>query len=84
MPKLRSQPKPFALDGNPKLLSKAQVLALLGVSANSLWRWCRAGKFPKGKMLGTQVRWLSTEVEAFVATLPSQRLKPLDREDGGR
>jgi excisionase family DNA binding protein len=76
MPKLRPQPKPFALDGNPKLLTKKQVLSLLNISANSLWRWVRAGRFPAGRMLGTQVRWDSREVEAFVASLPSQRLKP--------
>jgi predicted DNA-binding transcriptional regulator AlpA len=77
VPKLRSpQAKPFVLDGNPKLLAKRQVLELLGCSANSLWRWVRAGRFPKGKMLGSKTVWLSTEVEAFVAGLPSQRLKP--------
>ena len=81
MPKPRPQAKPFTLDGTPQLLSKKQVLSLLGISANSLWRWTRSGAFPKGKMLGTQVRWLSTEVEVYIAGLPSQRLKPPEADD---
>jgi predicted DNA-binding transcriptional regulator AlpA len=80
MPKLHPQPKPFQLDGTPKLLSKKQVLSLLGISANSLWRWTRSGRFPRAKVLSNQmVRWDSREVEAFIAALPSQRLKPPER-----
>jgi predicted DNA-binding transcriptional regulator AlpA len=60
-----------------RLLSKAEVLALTGVSYPTIWTWMRTGMFPRSRMIngsnGKSV-WLSTEIEEWLAGL---RLRPL-------
>ncbi len=58
-----------------RLLGKDEVCAIAGVTPQSIWNWQRAGKFPRGRVVGGQTRWLSTEVEAWLAELPVRRLK---------
>jgi predicted DNA-binding transcriptional regulator AlpA len=61
-----------------RLLSKSQVLALVPVSGPCLWAMMRRGEFPRSRRLGAgsnRVAWLESEVLAWIAALPVQRLK---------
>jgi len=48
----------------PELLTRAELLALLRVSAPTLKRWVRAGAFPAPLKLGPNcLRWRRSEIE---------------------
>jgi len=68
------RPPPRLIDP-PRLLSKKEVVQLVGRSYDSLWRMMCAGKFPRGRYLGQKVFWFSAEIEQWLADLPKQRLK---------
>jgi predicted DNA-binding transcriptional regulator AlpA len=59
-----------------KLLSKPEVLALVGVSYATLWDWIRQGRFPAARQLGpdgghrSKQGWIDTEVYAAIANAP--------------
>jgi prophage regulatory protein len=58
------------------LLDKKQVINRVGVSFPTIWKWMRAGKFPRARTVGDlKSVWLESEVEAWVAALPLSRLK---------
>lgn len=57
------------------LVSKRDVLAITNVTFPTLWAWMRAGKFPRARVVGAKSMWLSSEIEAWLATLPVRRLK---------
>jgi predicted DNA-binding transcriptional regulator AlpA len=57
------------------LLSKREVLAVVGVTYPTLWAWMRAGTFPRSRVVGGKSKWLSTEIEAWMTDLPVRRLK---------
>jgi predicted DNA-binding transcriptional regulator AlpA len=61
-----------------RLLSKSEVLAIVGVTYPSLWAWMRAGSFPRSRIVGGKSMWLSTEIDAWLAGLP---LRPLKGDD---
>jgi predicted DNA-binding transcriptional regulator AlpA len=58
-----------------RLLSKAEVLAIAGVTYPSLWAWMRAGKFPRSRIVVGRSMWLSTEINEWLAGLPVRPLK---------
>lgn len=58
-----------------RLLRKAEVLAITGATYASIWAWMRQGRFPRSRLVGRELRWLSTEVDAWLANLPIMRLK---------
>jgi prophage regulatory protein len=59
-----------------RLLSKKQVLDRVGVTFPTIWRWMRAGKFPRARTVGDlKSVWLESEVEAWMSALPLSRLK---------
>jgi predicted DNA-binding transcriptional regulator AlpA len=62
-----------------RLLSKAEVLAIVGVSFPTIWSWMRAGKFPRARISGSgrnsKSVWRSDEVEQWLAQLPVRKLK---------
>jgi predicted DNA-binding transcriptional regulator AlpA len=62
-----------------RLLSKAEVLAITGVTFPTVWTWMRNGTFPRSRIVGGKSMWFSTEVSAWLAELPIRRLKG----DGG-
>jgi len=64
---------PVRLDA--RLLSKREVLAIVGVSYPTLWSMMRANTFPRSRKVGSKSMWVSTEIEAWMATLPRCRLK---------
>jgi len=64
-----------------RLLSKAEVLAVVNVSYPALWKWMKTGRFPRARMVGNKSMWLSTEVAAWLTNLPPCRLKGIAQPD---
>jgi predicted DNA-binding transcriptional regulator AlpA len=62
-----------------RLLYKAEVLEIAGVSYPTLWAWMCAGKFPRPRVTSggsnSKNAWRSDEVERWIAELPVRRLK---------
>jgi predicted DNA-binding transcriptional regulator AlpA len=61
-----------------RLLDKTEICAIAGVTFPTVWKMMRAGKFPRGRILGGKTKWLSTEIDAWLASLPVRALKPPD------
>jgi predicted DNA-binding transcriptional regulator AlpA len=57
------------------LLAKRQVLAITNVTFPTVWAWMRAGKFPRARVVGGKSMWLSSDIQAWLATLPVRKLK---------
>lgn len=62
-------------EGAVRLLSKAEILVLTGLSFPTIWQWMRDGRFPRARVLGGKSCWLSSEVDAWITALPVRRLK---------
>lgn len=61
-------------------LTVAQVLAIIGVSYATLWRWQKGGHFPHRRKLGpNRVAFLRSEVEEWIESRP--RVRDSDSED---
>ena len=63
-----------------RLLTKAEVLHIAGVSFPTLWSWMRAGKFPRARISaggGSKSKsvWRSDEVEKWIDNLAVRPLK---------
>jgi predicted DNA-binding transcriptional regulator AlpA len=58
-----------------RLLSKAEILAITGVTFPTVWTWMRAGIFPRSRIVGGKSMWRSDEIEAWLAALPVRTLK---------
>jgi len=60
-----------------RLLTKAEILQITGVTFPTIWAWMRGkgGTFPRSRIVGGKSMWLSTEVEAWLAGLPLRPLK---------
>ena len=71
-----------AVAARPRLLTKAEVLALLGVTYTTVFTWMREGRFPLSIELGpsggrsTKIAWLADEVYAWIASRPRRKLTP--------
>jgi predicted DNA-binding transcriptional regulator AlpA len=59
----------------PRLLDRHEVCAIAAVSYPTLWAWMQLGKFPRSRIAGGKSKWLSTEVEQWMAALPIRKLK---------
>jgi predicted DNA-binding transcriptional regulator AlpA len=57
------------------LLSRHEILGVVGCSYPTLWAWMRAGKFPRSRIVGGKSMWLSTEIAEWLANLPVRPLK---------
>ena len=64
-----------------RLLSRAEVLEIVGVTYPTLWAWVRDGHFPAARVLGFKktegnkggrVAWLESEVQAWIASRPKR------------
>jgi predicted DNA-binding transcriptional regulator AlpA len=72
---------PAEVSGPIKLLSKKEVLALLGVSNVTLWDWIRKGHFPASVVIGpdgghrSKQGWIDTEVYKAIANAPRRMPK---------
>ena len=58
-----------------RLLSKREVLDIVGISYPTLWDWMRAGKFPRSREVGGRSMWRSDEIDEWIAALPVRKLK---------
>jgi predicted DNA-binding transcriptional regulator AlpA len=58
-----------------RLLSKYEVMTITGLSFPTLWAWMRANKFPRSRIVGGKSKWLSTEIDSWLAGLPVRPLK---------
>jgi prophage regulatory protein len=59
-----------------RLLDKRHVVDRVGVSFPTIWKWMRAGKFPRARQIGDlKSVWIESEVEAWITALPLRRLK---------
>jgi predicted DNA-binding transcriptional regulator AlpA len=58
-----------------RLLSKAEVLAVTGLSYPTLWQMMRHSRFPRSRIVGGKSMWFSTEIDAWLAGLPVRPLK---------
>lgn len=58
------------------LLSRHEVVKMVSISYPTIWRKMCAGTFPLPRRMGTAdnspVRWVSSEVEAWIEALPKQ------------
>ena len=56
------------------ILRSAAVERSIGVSRVTLWRWVKAGRFPKPVQLGPQaVGWLEHEIDAWLEARAAER-----------
>lgn len=54
-----------------RLLNRAAVLARLGITKTTLYRWMREDGFPAPLRCGARaVRWPASELEAWIASRP--------------
>lgn len=69
------QEKSNALDFSkgPKLLRIGEVASWLSISRGSIYRKVSEGNFPPPRKLGRSVRWLSTDIEAWIEQLPDTK-----------
>lgn len=52
-----------------RILRKAQVLEMTGLSYSTVWRLEKAGQFPARRQLGAKsVGWIAKEVENWILT----------------
>ena len=54
-----------------KILRRAEVLEIVGVSNPTLWRWIRDGNFPSQIIMSPgRVGWIASEVQAWIESRP--------------
>ena len=57
-----------------RLLTKGEVLELIGVTYPCLWTWIKNGKFPAGRSIGNgkkgHVAWIESEVNDWILSRP--------------
>jgi predicted DNA-binding transcriptional regulator AlpA len=70
------------------LLDKHEVLAVVGVTYQTLWFWMRErGTFPRPRIVGGKNKWLAADIADWLAALPPrvyQRPKQKNRGTGIR
>lgn len=65
---------PSSSDFTDRLLSKSEVLKIVGVSASTLYWWIHQGNFPPPVKLGPRrVAWRLSDVLAWMAKLKPTR-----------
>lgn len=69
-----------------RLLSKGQVIEMVGLSYPTIWQRMRTGRFPRSVAIngvGTRVnvRWRESEVLQWIDDLPRQELKVLSTSE---
>jgi prophage regulatory protein len=71
--------KPRRRPGSRLLLNSA-LLELVPFSYPTIWKWMRAGTFPRSVRVGAKVAWYASEVEDWLAGLKRSALKGDDAE----
>lgn len=55
-----------------RILRAAELAERLGISRVSLWRWERERRMPPKRIVGPNVvGWLESEIEEWIASLPT-------------
>jgi predicted DNA-binding transcriptional regulator AlpA len=70
---------PVTAADSSRLISKAEVLARVGVTFPTVWAWMRAGKFPRSREIGSKAMWLESEISEWIAGLPERKYKGDDQ-----
>jgi predicted DNA-binding transcriptional regulator AlpA len=65
----------FKDDGGPRLLSKPEIMSIVGASFPTIWQWMRAGTFPRSRIVGGRSMWRSDEIDQWLANLKIRPLK---------
>lgn len=71
----RGEPALAPLEPVSPLIYKHELLDLTGTSYVSIWKWMRAGTFPRGLIIGGRTAWHRAEIDAWLASRPRQVLK---------
>jgi predicted DNA-binding transcriptional regulator AlpA len=58
-----------------RLLDKSDILSITHVTFPTIWTWMRAGAFPRSRIVGGKSMWWSSEIDAWLAGLPTRALK---------
>ena len=65
-----------------RLLSKAEVLVIIGRSSNTLRRWCKNGLFPRPITVGQRsLAWFASEVYEWLRKRPRTYVPDEDSTD---
>lgn len=51
---------------NIYLMDLKEVCRTVGFKKTAIYKWMNAGEFPNAIKIGSSVRWVSTEVEAWI------------------
>jgi prophage regulatory protein len=55
---------------NEQLLRLKQVVQLTNISRATIWRWVKAGNFPKPmKITNRVVVWKNSDIQAYIASV---------------
>jgi predicted DNA-binding transcriptional regulator AlpA len=58
-----------------RLLGKAEIRQITGVTFPTIWAWMRAGTFPRARIVGGKSMWRSDEIEQWLVGLKVRPLK---------
>jgi prophage regulatory protein len=58
-----------------RLISREEVVARVGLTYPTIWKWMRAGKFPRSRQNGGRSSWVESEVDLYIVTRPVKPLK---------
>jgi predicted DNA-binding transcriptional regulator AlpA len=58
-----------------RLLTKAEVVALVGLSYQKIWQLMDADQFPRAIVIAGRNLWLESEIHEFIRAAPRRRLK---------
>ena len=64
-----------AEDAPAHLLDKHEVCAVVNLSYTTIWEMMQAGTFPRSRVVGSKVYWLSSDIRDWFDQLPRRRLK---------
>lgn len=67
--------KPDRKRKRSRLLSKVEVLEIVGHTFPTVWAWMRDGRFPRSREVGGKAYWFEHEIDAWLEALPRTKLK---------
>jgi predicted DNA-binding transcriptional regulator AlpA len=75
VPQKNTQTVRLTGNGEPRLISKPEVLDRIGVSYVTIWSMMRSGTFPRCRVIGGKSAWIESEVNDWILSRPQRRLK---------
>jgi predicted DNA-binding transcriptional regulator AlpA len=79
--KLKAEPAPVGHGAQAplRLIGKAEILEITGVTFPTIWSWMRKGQFPRcyviGRSSNAKSAWRSDDIAKWLAALPVRPLK---------